>query len=104
MTGRAFLNVECSATGRRWIGPSGEDDRLSQAMEQITRLPAAVCRILTRRGVAPEEAEAFLAPALRDLLPDPLTLRDMHRAADLQRKVRERFEPDAPPVRLLCRW
>ncbi|MBC56098.1 MAG: single-stranded-DNA-specific exonuclease RecJ [Confluentimicrobium sp.] len=82
MTGRAFLNVECSATGRRWIGPSGEDDRLSQAMEQITRLPAAVCRILTRRGVAPEEAEAFLAPALRDLLPDPLTLRDMHRAAE----------------------
>ncbi len=82
MTGRAFLNVECSATGRRWVGPSGEDDRLSQAMEQITRLPAAVCRILTRRGVAPEEAEAFLAPALRDLLPDPLTLRDMHRAAE----------------------
>ncbi|ALG91989.1 MULTISPECIES: single-stranded-DNA-specific exonuclease RecJ [Actibacterium] len=82
MTGRAFLNVECSATGRRWVGPSGEDDRLSQAMEQITRLPAAVCRILTRRGVAPDEAEAFLAPALRDLLPDPLTLRDMHRAAE----------------------
>ncbi|MBC58014.1 MAG: single-stranded-DNA-specific exonuclease RecJ [Confluentimicrobium sp.] len=82
MTGRAFLNVECSATGRRWVGPSGEDDRLSQAMEQIPRLPAAVCRILTRRGVAPEEAEAFLAPALRDLLPDPLTLRDMHRAAE----------------------
>jgi single-stranded-DNA-specific exonuclease len=32
--------------------------------------------------VTPEDAPAFLAPSLRDLLPDPLTLKDMGVAAD----------------------
>ncbi|MBM3615270.1 MAG: single-stranded-DNA-specific exonuclease RecJ [Alphaproteobacteria bacterium] len=50
-------------------------------MAQITRLPMAVCQILVARGVAPEAAGGFLTPALRDLLPDPLSLRDMQRAA-----------------------
>ena len=79
---RAFLGVEASLTGRRWIGPTGEEDRLSEAMAQITRLPLPLCRTLVRRGVGPEDAERFLAPQLRDLLPDPLTLRDMGIAAD----------------------
>lgn len=78
----AFLNVESSLTGRRWAGPSPEAARLAEAMAQRTRLPAALCQTLVARGVTPEGAEAFLAPALRDLLPDPLTLRDMAKAAD----------------------
>jgi single-stranded-DNA-specific exonuclease len=41
----------------------------------------AVCQVLARRGVAAAEVEAFLAPALRDLLPDPRSLRDMEVAA-----------------------
>ena len=79
---RAFLGVDASLTGRRWIGPTGEEDRLSEAMAQITRLPLPLCRTLVRRGVAPEDAARFLAPQLRDLLPDPLSLRDMGVAAD----------------------
>jgi single-stranded-DNA-specific exonuclease len=79
---RAFLGVEASLTGRRWIGPTGEEDRLSEAMAQITRLPLPLCRTLVRRGVGPEDSERFQAPQLRDLLPDPLTLRDMGIAAD----------------------
>ncbi len=78
----SFLNVDSSATGRRWVGPSGEEDRLSEAMAQETGLPAPLCRTLVRRGVAPSEADAFLAPTLRDLLPDPLVLRDMGKAAE----------------------
>ncbi|MDB4053262.1 single-stranded-DNA-specific exonuclease RecJ [Octadecabacter sp.] len=78
---RAFLNVEGSATGRRWVGPSGEDDRLAQAMEQDTGLPAPVCRTLVRRGVTAQDAAAFLAPTLRDLMPDPRSMRDMEPAA-----------------------
>ncbi|MDC1228154.1 MAG: single-stranded-DNA-specific exonuclease RecJ [Yoonia sp.] len=78
---RAFLNVAGSATGRRWVGPSGEDDRLAQAMEQDTGLPAPVCRTLVRRGVAAPDAAAFLAPTLRDLMPDPRSMRDMEPAA-----------------------
>ena len=79
---RAFLGVETSLTGRRWIGPTGQEDRLSEAMAQITRLPLPLCRTLVRRGVAPDEAGRFLAPQLRDLLPDPMGLRDMGVAAD----------------------
>jgi single-stranded-DNA-specific exonuclease len=81
MTARAFLNVEASLTGRRWIGPSAEEDRLAEAMAQVTRLPLALCHTLVKRGVAPADCAAYLAPALRDLLPDPLSLRDMGPAA-----------------------
>ena len=78
----AFLHVETSLTGRRWVGPDAGQDRLAEAMAQQTRLPLPLCRILAARGVAPEDAAAFLAPALRDLMPDPLTLKDMAPAAD----------------------
>lgn len=84
MTGagaRAFLGVDVSATGRRWTGPLPEQARLAEAMAQATRLPPAVCAVLAARGVLPDQAEAFLTPALRDLLPDPLSLRDMGAAA-----------------------
>lgn len=80
-TDRAFLNVTHSLTGRRWVGPGLEADRQAEAMAQITRLPMAVCQTLVARGVPPDEAGGFLTPALRDLLPDPLSLRDMERAA-----------------------
>ena len=77
----AFLNVATSATGRRWVGPSIEEDRLAEAMTQITKLPAPLCRTLVKRGVTAEDASTFLAPTLRDLLPDPHDLRDMEKAA-----------------------
>jgi single-stranded-DNA-specific exonuclease len=79
---RAFLNVVTSVLGRRWVGPSVEEERLSEAMAQHTRLPMALCHTLVRRGVSPAEVPAFLAPALRDLLPDPLTLLDMAPATE----------------------
>lgn len=82
MTLRAFLNVEHSLTGRRWIGPSDDSLRLAEAMAQVTSLPPPLCQILVARSVAPNDAAAFLSPALRDLLPDPLSLRDMGRAAE----------------------
>ena len=77
----AFLDVEASVTGRRWLGPSPEQIRLGAAIAQAAGLPEIVGRILARRGVPVAEARAHLAPALRDLLPDPSTLRDMDRAA-----------------------
>ncbi|MBT0958786.1 single-stranded-DNA-specific exonuclease RecJ [Alphaproteobacteria bacterium KMM 3653] len=78
---QAFLNVSASLTGREWTGPSAALDREAEAMVQATGLPAAVARVLAGRGVAPQEAEAYLAPALRDLLPDPRSLKDMETAA-----------------------
>ncbi|MEO9683093.1 MAG: single-stranded-DNA-specific exonuclease RecJ [Tateyamaria sp.] len=77
----SFLNVSQSVTGRRWVGPATEIARAADAMVQQTELPSAVCQILARMGVATEEADAYLAPTLRDLMPDPRSLRDMENAA-----------------------
>ncbi len=50
-------------------------------LAQQTDLPRPLCQVLARRGVPPMEAESFLSPKLRDLLPDPRSLRDMEIAA-----------------------
>lgn len=78
----ALLNVEASVTGRRWLGPAPEDERLGLAIAQSAGVPEIVGRVLARQGVAPAEAAAFLAPSLRDLMPDPSRLRDMDAAAE----------------------
>lgn len=77
----SFLNVDASLTGRRWVGPSLEADRLAEAMAQATRLPLPLARVLVARGVTPEAAAGFLEPTLRELLPDPQRLKDMEKAA-----------------------
>ncbi|MCC6008287.1 MAG: single-stranded-DNA-specific exonuclease RecJ [Rhodobacteraceae bacterium] len=80
--GPAYLGVTCSATGRRWQGPEPALERLAAAIAREAELPDPVALVLARRGVSPDEAAGFLAPALRDLLPDPSCLRDMDIAAD----------------------
>jgi len=87
----AYLGVARSLTGRRWIGPDPAEDRLAQAIVQRAGVPEIVGRILARRGVPAEEAAAHLAPALRDLMPDPSCLRDMDvAAARVWQAVRDR--------------
>ena len=56
--------------------------RLAEAICQQTDLPEPVARILAQRAVPPEAAEAYLAPKLKELLPNPSSLRDMERAAE----------------------
>ncbi|WP_432636162.1 single-stranded-DNA-specific exonuclease RecJ [Albidovulum sp.] len=81
MTQKAYLNVEHSVTGRRWLGPTAEADRLAEGLAQETRLPLPLARILVARGVTAPESESFLEPQLRELLPDPRSLMDMETAA-----------------------
>ncbi|SEO81107.1 exonuclease RecJ [Salinihabitans flavidus] len=76
-----FLNVSASLTGRRWTGPGTEIMRAAEALEQDTGLPGALAQVLARRGVTAQAAALFLEPSLRDLLPDPRSLRDMDIAA-----------------------
>ncbi len=78
----AFLGVARSATGRRWVGPSPAVERLGQAIAQAAEVPEIVGRVLAARGVAPDAAGAYLAPRLRELMPDPSTLADMDAAAE----------------------
>ena len=77
----AFLGIETSLTGRRWIGPDDATRRQAEAMQQSTALPSALCAVLARLGVGAEEATRYLEPQLRDLLPDPRVLLDMPAAA-----------------------
>lgn len=79
---RPFLGVTRSALGRSWR------DRLdaaglgrAEALGQIEGLPDIVARVLAARGVEAAAAAGYLAPKLRDLLPDPSTLVDMDAAA-----------------------
>jgi len=77
----AFLGVERSAMGRRWVGPDAAVERAADRLAQVAGLARPVAQVLAARGVPAEDAAAFLAPRLRDLLPDPRSLRDMDRAA-----------------------
>ena len=81
MTAEAFLGVERSLLGRRWRARGGEE-RAGLAIAQRLALPEIVGRLLAGRGIAPEAAESFLSPTLRELLPDPSRFLDMDKAAD----------------------
>lgn len=76
----AYLNVETSANGRRWVGPSVDEERLGAAISQTNDLPEVLGLLLAKRGVTPENAAAYLAPSLRDLMPDPSVMKDMDKA------------------------
>jgi single-stranded-DNA-specific exonuclease len=77
---RAFLNVERSASGRRWTARL-EDPRLAEAISQRHDLPEILGRVLAARGVGVDEAEAFLTPTIRTLMPQPSALQDMEKGA-----------------------
>lgn len=77
----AFLGVERSLTGRRWQTAPG-DARVALTLSQRLGLPEVVGRALAARGIGLDDAELFLAPTLRHLLPDPFHLKDMDRAAE----------------------
>ena len=76
-----FLGIEKSLKGKRWIKRDA-DDRQALALAQRYGLPEVVGRVLAGRGVGLDDAEAFLNPTLRTLLPDPSTLKGMDVAAE----------------------
>lgn len=87
-----FLGVDLSLTGRRWVGPTPEVTRMAEALAQRAGLEPALCQVMARSGVTPEAAQGFLAPALRDLMPDPRGLKDMDAAAARVSAALERSE------------
>jgi len=84
-----LLGVERSVCGRRWRLRAC-DDTEGQALAERLALPEIAGRLLAQRGIDRDRAPGFLAPRLRDQLPDPSHLRDMEvAAARLARAVRE---------------
>ena len=86
MTGtdrRAFLGVDASFGGYRWVDRLGpREAEQATAIAQRSGVSDIVARILAGRGVAADEAEAFLAPSLRTQMPDPSSLTDLDAAAE----------------------
>lgn len=80
MKGRNFLDVERSIGGRRWT-PRLHDERLAQAIAERHELPEILGRVMAARGVGLDEAEAFLNPTIRSLMPQPSALKDMEKGA-----------------------
>jgi len=76
----AFSGVEKSVTGRRWVLRE-IDERAALAMSQALGISDIAARALTGRGIGIEDAEKFLSPTLKDLLPDPSRFVDMDKAA-----------------------
>jgi single-stranded-DNA-specific exonuclease len=73
--------VERSFSGRRWqLRPI--DERAALTISQRLDVPEIVGRILAGRGVSPDAAPAFLAPRIRDTLPDPSHLLDLDVAVE----------------------
>lgn len=88
-----FLNVESSLTGRAWrarLDASGEARAL--AIVQIAGQSEIMARVLAGRGVDFEDAERFLTPTLRDLMPDPFQLAGMKAATARLKLAVERRE------------
>lgn len=90
---RPFLDVASSVLGRPWRERCGDPglQALAVTMTQAYGLPDLLSRVLVGRGVRPAEAEAYLSPRLRELMPDPSALVDMEAAVDrLVHAVRRR--------------
>ncbi|MFN8725358.1 MAG: single-stranded-DNA-specific exonuclease RecJ [Rhodospirillales bacterium] len=77
----SFAGLERSVLGRRWQPRLG-DARTAMALAQRAGLSETVARILAGRGVDAEHAASFLAPKIRDAMPDPSHLKDMDKAVD----------------------
>jgi single-stranded-DNA-specific exonuclease len=84
-----FLGIACSLSGKRWRQRGG-DDRKGLALAQRLALPEVVGRIIAARDVEPDDVPRYLAPTLRDFLPDPSRLRDMDAAVALLIEALER--------------
>lgn len=76
----AFLGVEQSLKGKKWRLRS-EDDRKALTISQRLDVPEIVGRVLAGRDVPLDEAERYLSPTLKDLLPNPSSFKDMDAAA-----------------------
>ena len=75
----ALLNVNSSVQGRKWVLRS-DDEKKIEALRNLG-LSQTRAQLLAGRGVDLENVENFLKPTLRDLLPDPSSMKDMDKAA-----------------------
>ncbi len=85
------LRVPASFSGRRWefAGDGGDDAR---AIVREAGVSPALAQLLAVRGIRASEAADYLHPTVKQLLPEPLTLKDMDAAVARTRAAIERRE------------
>ncbi|WP_305987166.1 single-stranded-DNA-specific exonuclease RecJ [Roseibium sp. MMSF_3544] len=75
---RLVLGVARSANDNAWrerLSPT--DTRNAMAIAQMHGLPDVLARVLAARGVVADQAADFLAPSIKNLMPDPSRLVDL---------------------------
>ena len=75
-----MLGVTQSLSGRQWLARA-YDERIALALQQRFGLTDLAGRCIAGRGVSLEQAEDYLQPTLRSLLPNPSVLQAMDVAA-----------------------
>ena len=80
-TSRAFLGVEDSFSGRKWLARP-IDDALATSHARELNAPDLFGRLLASRNVQLDEANAYLHPTMRELFPDPSSFVDMDAACE----------------------
>ncbi|NVJ92599.1 MAG: single-stranded-DNA-specific exonuclease RecJ [Methylocystaceae bacterium] len=70
------LGVETSVSGKRWIGRDF-DERMAMTLSQRLGVSELTGQVMAARQVNLDEANTFLNPTLRDLLPDPYRFKGM---------------------------
>lgn len=80
---RPFLDVSRSVTGRAWTDRlDASSTRIATAIAQRSGVSEILARVMAARGVALDDAEKYLEPTIRELMPDPSTLIGMDEMAD----------------------
>lgn len=72
-----LLNVEKSVSGKRWVSRP-YDERTAITLSQRLKVSELTGRVMAARNVGLDDAQSFLNPTLRDLLPDPDHFKGMY--------------------------
>ena len=75
-----YLGVDRSLSGRRWRERPADPD-LARRHQLALGLAEPLARALASRGIDETSAQAYLAPTLKALFPDPSCFADMDKAA-----------------------
>jgi single-stranded-DNA-specific exonuclease len=85
--GAAALGVSRSFSGRRWMLRCADDESV-RALQRAADISPVLAQLLLARNVSAGDAETYLRPKLKHLLPDPFILKDMESAvARTQRSI-----------------
>ena len=74
-------NDAYSVSGQKWIYQNA-DENMTELLSQQLGFSYAACRVLAVRGIGLEEAQNFLDPKIKNLMPNPSCLKDMDKTAE----------------------